>query len=66
MRYYFDLVTGDHSHSVDLGGAEYANDEAARQEAILRAIDNRETQQLQGLPRIPLHSRARRRRTHGL
>ena len=48
MRYYFDLVTGDHSHSVDLGGAEYANDEAARQEAILRAIDNRETQQLQG------------------
>jgi hypothetical protein len=46
MRYFFDLVDGE--KSTDLGGAEYPTDEAARQEAILRALDNRETRQLQG------------------
>jgi hypothetical protein len=45
MRYFFDLVDGE--KSTDLGGAEYPTDEAARQEAILRALDNRETRQLQ-------------------
>ena len=46
MRYYFDLLNG-HDEMADLGGAEYRNDEAARQEAILRALDNRDTHQLQ-------------------
>ena len=45
MRYYFDLVDGD--QFTDLGGAEYRSDVAARQEAILRALDNKDTQQLQ-------------------
>ena len=37
MRYFFDLVDGD--TCTDLGGSEFASEEAARQEAILRAVD---------------------------
>ena len=46
MRYYFDLLNG-HDDMTDLGGAEYRSDQAARQEAILRALDNRDTLQVQ-------------------
>lgn len=45
MRYYFDLIDG--ASALDLGGTEYGSDEAARQEAILRSLDNRHTHQVQ-------------------
>jgi len=37
MRYFFNLIDGD--TCTDLGGSEFASEEAARQEAILRSVD---------------------------
>ena len=45
MLYYFDLIDGD--EYPDNRGVEFGSDAAARQEALLRALDRRDTHQIQ-------------------